>query len=215
MSGHKVGYCSGRCIIASYTESDVANVEDLACRKLFELLLLSKGEVNDKAVRSYGLIKMLVFGRAAVVGVTLENEFSGLGSSGTVLVETVAYTANHKGTRVCCCSGSLGPVSIVVYDAFLERSKRGARKIEDELIVIDLTLKVYLKCMRIVSVDADVIDGAVAELSLTSVLYIVEKASSLAVEACVKNSLPGNTTSSAETTDPSDQQLFSLRVIIM
>jgi hypothetical protein len=88
---------------------------------------------------------MLVIGRAAVVGVTLKNELFSTGVRRTVFLKTVVYTANHKGTRINRGSGTLGPVSITVNGLLLEGSEHGACKIEDELIVVDLTGKVYLE----------------------------------------------------------------------
>jgi hypothetical protein len=133
---------------------------------------------------------MLVIGRAAVVGVTLKNELFSTGVRRTVFLKTVVYTANHKGTRINRGSGTLGPVSITINGLLLEGSENGACKIEDKLIVVDLTGKVYLEGERIMRVYANVINGAVAKLSFACISNVVKKASGLAVESCIKDSLP-------------------------
>jgi hypothetical protein len=190
VSGHKVADNSGILVVSANAESDIANVEDLACCEHFKLFFLGYRVVDDNTVGGYSLIEMLILGIATVVGVTLKNELLSTGSGRTVFAKTVVNAANHKGTRVNRGSGTLRPVCITVNGLLLERSENRACQIQDKLIVVDLAGKVNLEGVRIMSKDANVIDRAVAKLSFACICDVKKKASSFAVEACVKDSLP-------------------------
>jgi ribosomal protein S6E (S10) len=142
---HKVADNCSILVISTNAKSDIANVEDLAGSEHFKLLLLGYRVVDDKAVRNYGLIKMLILGGTTEVGVTLENELSSAGGGRTILRKAVVYTANHKGAGVNGGCRTLRPVCVTVNDLLLEGSENRACKIEDELIVVDLAVKVYLE----------------------------------------------------------------------